>query len=222
MPRYYVAAEYTIDPVQEDKKEPSTEHEVNQYSKAPGRKDTELPSTEYKNYDVQVQGDSNKTSTLSSNYEVREVNKSNKPPVEQDISSTKDKPHDVLTVQEESKPIIESKQTPPPIPLKKPTKIMVLKPPKNNEKPGPKTKRKQNSKITKNQSKITSMFKPLNNPSKPEHKTVSETPQYHQTSVVAGEVSWVNQDNQNDSESSDSLGNTCPAPDLAINNSFQT
>ena len=49
------------------------------------------------------------------------------------------------------------------------------------------------------------MFKPLSIPSKPEHMTVSETPQYHQMNEVAGEVSWVN---QNDGESSDSLGNT--------------
>ena len=53
-PNRDVAEKYFGDPVQEDKEEPTTDNKVNQYSEAPGRKDTEMPITEYKYYDVQL------------------------------------------------------------------------------------------------------------------------------------------------------------------------
>ena len=175
--------------VQENGNKASTTpgEEVNQYK--------EVPSTEQKYYDVQVQGDDNKNSTQS-RYEGVD---------------------NVMPVHEESQPPIEPKETLPQKPLKKPTKIVVLKPPKRDEKPLPKIRKKRNNTILRNQSKITSLFKPVNNQNNPEDKNMSEVPQYHQANDVGGEVSaaWVNQTNLSDGESLQGLGDTCKSPDLA-------
>ena len=76
----------------------------------------------------------------------------------------------------------------------------------------------------RNQSKITSLFKPIQNSKKPESKIVSEPPQHRQTIDPAGKRSdtLIAQDNLSVGESSQGLGYTCTSPDLARKHSFQT
>ena len=225
------------------------EYEVNQYSKAPVQEDTKVSSTENVYYDVQVQGDANKPSTGDTEYEVNAVQELQEAStvtvgqystvrvqedtkkysieekhciVQPDIKkpSTEDQYNDVPTGQNISRPVTKPKQIPPPQPIRKPTKIVVLKSPRKDEKPEPKVRKSKNSNIlieTRNQSKITSLFKPLQTPNKPDIKNVSEPPQHRKKTDVAGEVfkTSINQNNLNVGESSRSLGNTCTSPDLA-------
>ena len=154
--------------------------------------------------DIPVQENGNETSTKSKHDAVNEV--------------TKKPSTSVVPVQNEDKQSIVLKQTPLHNPLEKPTRIVVLKPPTNDEKPVPKSKKKQNNTPLRNQSKITSLFKPVNK-NTVDHRNVSEVPQYRQTEYAGREVSatWVSQINLNASESSQSLGDTNTSPDLATN-----